>query len=68
LLHFLGYTATPNLDAAVEPVNAGRGERIERTIEHRIARSLAPQAEAMHRMFANAYTERWLEHARVAAG
>lgn len=68
LLHFLGYTATPNLDAAVEPVNAGRGERMERTIEHRIARSLAPQAEAMHRMFANAYTERWLEHARVAAG
>jgi hypothetical protein len=60
VLHFLGYTATPNLDAAVEPVNAGRGERI--------ARALAPQAEAMHRMFANAYTERWLEHARAAGG
>jgi hypothetical protein len=41
---------------------------MERAIEHRIARSLAPQAEAMHRMFANAYTERWLEHARAAAG
>jgi hypothetical protein len=68
VLRFLGYTATPNLDAAVEPVNAGRGERIERAIEQRIARALAPQADAMHRMFANAYTERWLEHARAAAG
>ena len=68
VLRFVGYTRPANLTAAVEPVNAGRGERMEPAIEHRLARALAPQAEAMHRMFANPYTDRWLAHARAAAG
>jgi len=66
VLQFLGYTQAPNLVGSMEPVNAGRGERMDPAIEHRIARALVPQAMAMHRMFSNSYTARWLEHACAA--
>jgi hypothetical protein len=67
VLSFLGATHEPDLRDAVEPVNAGRGERMDPALEQRIARTLLPQALAMHRMFANVYTARWLEHAQTAA-
>lgn len=63
IMAFLGIVGefTPrNLE---EPVNQGRGEKLNVAIERDLASLLLPEAEYLHRRFGNAYTAQWLHHA-----
>ena len=64
---FLGFLAALHPET-LGFVNQGKGERMPADIEIDFATQLLPEAEYLHRRFSNAYTARWMEHARAAAG
>jgi hypothetical protein len=67
ILGFLGIAGSFRPRDASEPVNKGKGERIEPALEREIAGLLLPEAEFLNRKFANPHTARWLDHAMRAA-
>jgi hypothetical protein len=67
ILDFLGVPGNFSPRNASEPVNQGKGEKIETGLERDIAALLLPEAQYLHQRFANAYTSRWLEHAQQLA-
>lgn len=64
IVNFLGLPDGFSPRNAARPVNAGKGEQIATDIECDIAELLLPEAEYLHQRFDNAYTARWLAHAR----
>lgn len=67
VLDFLGIEGNFSSRDVSEPVNKGKGERIEPALEREIAALLLPEAEFLNEKFGNMHTARWLDHARRAA-
>lgn len=47
-------------------VNSGKGETMSQNMRYKLSQLLLPECEAMHRRFANSYTELWLTEAQTA--
>ncbi|MFZ5675473.1 MAG: sulfotransferase [Pseudomonadota bacterium] len=67
ILGFLGLAQMPAASAPAERINAGKGEVIDAAIEGELAVILHDEAVRAHDRFGNAFTAKWLAHARAVA-
>lgn len=68
ILGFLGLARCFSSKNPAVPVNQGKGEQVPLELERSIATLLLPEAEHLHRRFANPYTRLWLDHASQLSG